>query len=243
MNTMTPKRTPPRPERRNSSPIARKQLTFADHHTSLSWEVLRITAEFVQGFEFLSNLERTVTIFGSARLQEGDRYYEIARELGRRLARARFTVVTGGGPGIMEAGNRGATEAGGHSVGLNIQLPTEQKLNDYVKEGMGFQYFFSRKFMLDYSALAYVYFPGGFGTLDELFTVLTLIQTGKSDGEVPVILIGVEYWQPLVSWIQDKMKSRGLIGPNDDMLLLLTDDLDEAMRCIRKAARRTNGGG
>jgi uncharacterized protein (TIGR00730 family) len=223
----------PRQERR--SPIERLQLTFADHHASLSWEVLRITAEFVQGFEFLSNLDRTVTIFGSARLPEDDRYYELARELGRRLARANYTVVTGGGPGIMEAGNRGATEAGGHSVGLNIQLPMEQKLNPYVKEGMGFQYFFSRKFMLDYSALAYVFFPGGFGTLDELFTILTLVQTGKSNGAVPIILIGREFWQPLLDWIVSTLASRRLIGPDDPGLLHVTDDLDEAMRLIRTA--------
>lgn len=211
------------------------QLTFADHHASLSWEVLRITAEFVQGFEFLSNLERTVTIFGSARLPENDPYYALARELGRRLAYANFTVVTGGGPGVMEAGNRGAIEAGGHSVGLNIQLPMEQKLNPYVKEGMGFQYFFSRKFMLDYSALAYVFFPGGYGTLDELFTILTLVQTGKSNGAVPIILIGREFWQPLLDWIAGKLAVRRLIGPDDLALLHLTDDLDEVMRLIRAA--------
>jgi hypothetical protein len=234
----------PQPERKSLiSPIERKQLTFADHRGSLSWEVLRITAEFVQGFEFLSNLQRTVTIFGSARLEESDRYYQLARELGCRLAQEKYTVVTGGGPGIMEAGNRGATDAGGHSVGLNIQLPMEQKLNDYVKEGMGFQYFFSRKFMLDYSALAYVYFPGGYGTLDELFTVLTLIQTGKSDGDVPVILIGVEFWQPLLKWIESAMKPRCLIGPDDVALIHLTDDLDEAMRLIRQVGDRVNGGG
>ncbi|BCX02788.1 MAG: cytokinin riboside 5'-monophosphate phosphoribohydrolase [Candidatus Roseilinea sp.] len=223
----------PRQERK--SPIRRMQLTFADHHASLSWEVLRITAEFVQGFEFLSNLERTVTIFGSARLPESDPYYALARELGRRLARANYTVVTGGGPGIMEAGNRGATETGGHSVGLNIQLPMEQKLNPYVKEGMGFQYFFSRKFMLDYSALAYVFFPGGYGTLDELFTILTLVQTGKSNGAVPIILIGREFWQPLLDWIAGMLAARRLIGSDDLALLHLTDDLDEAMRLIRAA--------
>ncbi|WP_169237504.1 LOG family protein [Candidatus Roseilinea sp. NK_OTU-006] len=211
------------------------QLTFADHHAGLAWEVLRITAEFVQGFEFLSNLERTVTIFGSARLTEKDVYYGLAQELGRRLARAHYTVVTGGGPGIMEAGNRGATEAGGHSVGLNIQLPTEQKLNPYVKEGMGFQYFFSRKFMLDYSALAYVFFPGGYGTLDELFTILTLVQTGKSNGAVPIILVGREFWQPLLDWITGALAARRLIGPDDPALLHLTDDLDEVMRLIRAA--------
>ncbi len=223
------------PRQERQSPIQRMQLTFADHHASLSWEVLRITAEFVQGFEFLSNLERTVTIFGSARLTEGDLYYGLARELGRRLARANYTVVTGGGPGIMEAGNRGATEAGGHSVGLNIQLPMEQKLNPYVKEGMGFQYFFSRKFMLDYSALAYVFFPGGYGTLDELFTILTLVQTGKANGAVPIILIGREFWQPLLDWITSALAARRLIGPDDLALLHLTDDLDEVMRLIRAA--------
>ncbi|GIV84336.1 MAG: cytokinin riboside 5'-monophosphate phosphoribohydrolase [Candidatus Roseilinea sp.] len=223
----------PRQERK--SPIQRMQLAFADHHAGLAWEVLRIAAEFVQGFEFLSNLERTVTIFGSARLTEKDFYYGLAQELGRRLAQAHYTVVTGGGPGIMEAGNRGATEAGGHSVGLNIQLPTEQKLNPYVKEGMGFQYFFSRKFMLDYSALAYVFFPGGYGTLDELFTILTLVQTGKSNGAVPIILVGREFWQPLLDWITGALAARRLIGPDDPVLLHLTDDLDEVMRLIRAA--------
>jgi hypothetical protein len=238
---MTTSKSAPRPERR--SPIEQKQLTFADRQHSMSWEVLRITAEFIQGFEFLSNLERTVTIFGSARLREGDRYYELARELGRKLVGENYTVVTGGGPGIMEAGNRGATEGGGHSVGLNIQLPMEQKLNDYVKEGMGFQYFFSRKFMLDYSALAYVYFPGGFGTLDELFTVLTLIQTGKSDGDVPVILIGAEFWAPLVDWVIHTLQARRLISAHDTTLLHVTDDLDEAIRLVKTAGDRVNGGG
>ncbi len=191
----------------HKSPIERKQLTFTDQHTNFAWETLRITSEFVQGFEFLSNLQRTVTIFGSARMREGDTYYEIAREFGSRLAKADYTVVTGGGPGIMEAGNRGATEAGGHSVGLNIQLPMEQKFNPYVKEGVGFQYFFSRKFMLDYSALAYVFFPGGFGTLDELFTIVTLIQTGKADAEVPIILVGREFW-PAVARLDSQLAAR-----------------------------------
>lgn len=238
---MSTSKSAPRQERR--SPIEQKQLTFADRQHSMSWEVLRITAEFIQGFEFLSNLGRTVTIFGSARLREGDRYYDLARELGRKLVQENYTVVTGGGPGIMEAGNRGATEGGGHSVGLNIQLPMEQKLNDYVKEGMGFQYFFSRKFMLDYSALAYVYFPGGFGTLDELFTVLTLIQTGKSDGDVPVILIGTEFWAPLMDWVINTLQARKLISPHDATLLHVTDDLDEAIRLVKTAGERVNGGG
>jgi uncharacterized protein (TIGR00730 family) len=225
------------------SPIEQKQLTFTDHRTNFAWETLRITSEFVQGFEFLSNLQRTVTLFGSARMREGDKYYELAREFGHKLAKANYTVVTGGGPGIMEAGNRGAVEAGGHSVGLNIQLPMEQKFNPYVKEGVGFQYFFSRKFMLDYSALAYIFFPGGFGTLDELFTIVTLIQTGKTDAEVPVILVGVEFWQKLIDWIHDTLLERELISHKDLLLLHMTDDLDEAMNIVMKAGDRVNGGG
>jgi hypothetical protein len=225
------------------SPIEQKQLTFTDHRTNFAWETLRITSEFVQGFEFLSNLQRTVTLFGSARMKEGEMYYEMARQFGQMLSKANYTVVTGGGPGIMEAGNRGATEAGGMSVGLNIQLPMEQKFNPYVKEGVGFQYFFSRKFMLDYSALAYVFFPGGFGTLDELFTIITLIQTGKSDAEVPLILIGREFWQPLLDWIHSTLLDRNLISKGDMQLLRVTDDLDEAMALVNAAGDRVNGGG
>jgi len=176
-------------------------MTFAEREAGFSWQVLRIMAEFVDGFDFLTRLRRTVTFFGSARVSESDTYYQLARSLGKRLAEEQYTVVTGGGPGIMEAGNRGASEGGGLSVGLNIELPLEQRLNTYVKQGMGFHYFFSRKFMLDYSAMAYVYFPGGYGTLDELFTVLTLVQTGISDVAVPIILMGSEYWAPLTEWL------------------------------------------
>ncbi|MBI1800016.1 MAG: TIGR00730 family Rossman fold protein [Chloroflexi bacterium] len=226
------------------SPVRRKQMTFGGGDGELSWQVLRIMSEFVDGFEFLSQLERTVTFFGSARLTEDNRYYQTARELGRRLAAEKFVVVTGGGPGIMEAGNRGASEGGGLSVGLNIELPMEQTLNPYVKQGMGFHFFFSRKFMLDYSALAYVYFPGGYGTLDELFTVLTLIQTGKADRFVPVILIGTDYWTPLAAWVKATLLEQyGLIAPADLNILTLTDDLDEAMRLIRHACDRVEHGG
>ena len=223
--------------------LEQKHLTFADHNGGMSWQVLRIMAEFVDGFEFLSNLQKPVTIFGSARIKEGDPYSAVARQLGTRLAKAGYTTVTGGGPGIMEAGNRGATEEGGLSVGLNIELPMEQSFNPYVRQGMGFHYFFSRKFMLDYSALAYVYMPGGFGTLDELFTVLTLIQTGKSDASVPVILIGVDFWQPLMNWITGSLLTRGLISADDPALLRVTDDLDEVMRLVQAAGERVAGGG
>ena len=225
------------------SPIERKQLTFAEREASFSWQVLRILAEFVDGFEFLSKLRRSVTFFGSARLSADDPYYQLARELARRLAEEQFTIVTGGGPGIMEAGNRGAVEGGGLSVGLNIELPLEQQFNPWVKQGMGFHYFFSRKFMLDYSAMAYVYFPGGYGTLDELFTVLTLIQTGKTDRGVPVILMGEDYWTPLTRWMKEQLLARRLVAPDDLDIWHCTDDIEEAVQVIRRAGERMDGGG
>jgi uncharacterized protein (TIGR00730 family) len=220
--------------------IMRKRMTYADHEAELSWRVFRIMSEFVDGFDFLSKLHRTVTIFGSARLREGDPYYELARELAQQLASEKFTVVTGGGPGIMEAGNRGATEGGGLSVGLNIELPLEQQFNSFVRQGMGFHYFFSRKFMLDFSALAYVYFPGGYGTLDELFTVLTLIQTGKADRSVPVILMGKSFWGPLAEWIRTGLYEKfHTINVDDLDLIHITDRIDEAMEFIREAWKDT----
>ncbi len=223
---------------RGKSPIEHKQFTFDHHEASMSWEVLKIMAEFVDGFDLLAGIDRAVTFFGSARTKESDPYYQIARDLAAKLVKENYAVVTGGGPGIMEAGNRGASEAGGMSVGLNIQLPHEQGSNKYVKIGKGFRYFFSRKFMLDYSAMAYVFFPGGFGTLDELFTIITLIQTGKSDGDVPVILIGTEFWQPLLNWVHGSLRERGLVSPHDPALLRVTDDLDEAIRLINAAGNR-----
>jgi uncharacterized protein (TIGR00730 family) len=224
--------TRPRPK----SPIERKLMTFDDHGGEFSWRIFRIMSEVVDGFEFLSKLERTVTIFGSARLPETDPYYLKATAFARRLAEENFTVVTGGGPGIMEAANRGAVEGNGLSVGLNIELPLEQEFNSYVKQGLGFHFFFSRKFMLDYSALAYVYFPGGYGTLDELFTVLTLIQTGKAERIVPVVLFGKAFWQPLCDWMEQELAaSRKLIAQEDLAIWHLTDDVEEAMDIICKA--------
>ena len=206
---------------------------LSDFEHSPSWRILRIMSEFVEGFTFLANIERSVTIFGSARVGDDNPYYQQARELGRRLAARGYTVVTGGGPGIMQAGNQGACEAGGQSIGLNIQLPREQRINPYVTEGMAFHYFFSRKVMLDFSAEAYVFFPGGFGTLDEFFELVTLVQTGKVDRMAPIIIVGSDYWQPLVAWIEDTLLTKfGTIAPEDMTIWTLTDDIDEVVRLI-----------
>ncbi len=227
-----------RPPRNGAKPsdkaaIVRQKMTFGDQDGSLSWRVFRIMSEYVDGFEFLSKLEHTVTFFGSARLPEESVYYQKARELAFRLAKKGYTIVTGGGPDIMEAGNRGAAEADGKSVGLNIELPLEQEFNPYVKQGIGFHYFMSRKFMLDYSALAYVFFPGGFGTLDELFTISTLIQTGKADRDVPVVLIGSEFWTPLFNWMREGHVGQWrTVAVADLEIWKLTDNLDEAAEWI-----------
>ena len=204
-----------------------------DYDNNPSWRVFRIMSEFVEGFSFLANIQKSVTMFGSARLKEDHPYYQLARQLGRRLAEEGYTIVTGGGPGIMQAGNQGATEGGGNSVGLNIQLPMEQRSNPYVKLGMSFNYFFSRKTMLDFSAEAYVFFPGGYGTLDEFFELITLVQTGKMDNHVPILVMGREFWEPLADWMQTTMVDRlQTIAPDDLKLWTITDDVEEAVRII-----------
>ena len=190
------------------------------------WRILRITAEFVEGFHGLANIPRAVSIFGSARVEESDPTYAAARELSGRLAKAGFAVITGGGPGIMEAANRGCQEAGGVSIGCNIELPFEQRMNDYVDLGIDFTYFFARKVMFVKYAEGFVVFPGGFGTLDELFEALTLIQTGKVD-HFPVALFGTDYWQPLVGWMKDRLLEEGKISPEDLEYFFVTDDTQE----------------
>ena len=201
------------------------------------WRSLRILAEFVEGFDALAAVGKAVTIFGSARTHEGDPYYAQARELGANLAREGFAVITGGGPGIMEAANRGCHEAGGLSIGCNIELPHEQAVNQYVDLGVEFRYFFARKVMFVKYADAFAIFPGGFGTLDELFESLTLIQTGKIR-HFPVVLIGTEYWAGLLDWMRREPIGHGNIAPEDLDLLYCTDDMEEACRMLTSGSTR-----
>jgi uncharacterized protein (TIGR00730 family) len=200
------------------------------------WRVLRIQSEFVEGFGLLAELPRAVTVFGSARTSRESADYEQARTLGAALAGAGFAVITGGGPGAMEAVNRGCQEAGGLSVGLGIELPFEQHLNDWVDLGLNFRYFFARKTMFVKYAQAFVILPGGFGTLDELFEALTLVQTGKVT-RFPVVLVGTGYWQGLLDWVRDVVVPSGRISPKDLELLHLTDDLDEVVEVILESHR------
>jgi hypothetical protein len=197
------------------------------------WRVLRIQAEFVDGFDALATLGPAVTVFGSARIQEGSDTYELARAIGRRLAEAGFAVITGGGPGVMEAANRGCQEGGGISVGCNVELPHEQSLNPYVDLGVDFRYFFARKTMFVKYADAFVILPGGVGTLDELFEALTLIQTGKIE-HFPVILVGREYWSGLIDWMRRVQLPAGTIDADDLRLFHVTDDPDHVLRLIRE---------
>lgn len=195
-------------------------------------------AEFVEGFEFLAPLRKEVTFFGSARLPEHNIWYQEAQKLGRLLAESGFTVITGGGPGIMEAGNRGAYEGGGESVGLDIELPQEQRRNPYVKKGIGFHYFFTRKVMLSASAQAYIFFPGGFGTLDEFFEMTTLIQTKKMES-VPVVCVGRDYWDPLDEWIRVKLLSEyATVSSRDREVYTIVDSAQEAFELVKDSKER-----
>jgi uncharacterized protein (TIGR00730 family) len=200
------------------------------------WRALRILSEFVEGFDALAEIGPAVTVFGSARTAAGHPTYELARRVGRLLAQAGYAVITGGGPGVMEAANRGCREGGGMSVGCNIELPHEQALNPYVDLGIDFRYFFARKTMFVKYADAFVIMPGGFGTMDELFESLTLIQTGKIR-HFPVILVGIDYWRGLLDWARDVMLPEGTITAADLALLKLTDDPDEVLRLVGESGR------
>jgi uncharacterized protein (TIGR00730 family) len=208
------------------------------------WRVLRIQSEFVEGFGLLAELPRAVSVFGSARTPRDHPHYAAGVAIGTALAQAGYAVITGGGPGAMEAANRGASEAGGLSVGLGIELPFEQDLNEWVDVGIAFRYFFVRKTMFVKYAQAFVILPGGFGTLDELFEALTLVQTRKVT-RFPVILFGSDYWAGLLTWIRTTLAETGTINAADLDLITVTDDIGEVMSVIQAAdaARRSGDGG
>jgi len=212
-----------------------------DFRQSLHWRVFRIIAEFIDGWQFLADFKNTISFFGSARFKQGDRWYEEAKQLGSMLAKAGFGVVTGGGPGIMQAGNKGATEGGGDSIGLNIKLLAEQRINPYVKESLAFHYFFVRKLMLSYAARAYVFFPGGLGTLDEAFEILTLIQTKKISDKIPVVLVGKEFWEPIHRWLFEEMYTKmHTIDGADMKLYTIVDSAEEAFEIVKNAPERAD---
>jgi len=205
------------------------------------WRIFRIMSEFVEGFEAMSTIGPAVSVFGSARTRRNDPYYAKARKLGRMLARAGLATITGGGPGIMEAANRGAKEAGGKSVGLNITLPHEQKANPYANVPITFHYFFARLMMFVKYASSFICFPGGFGTLHEFYNSMTLIQTGKAE-RFPVVLIGSEFWDGHIAWIRKQMLETDMpfISPEDMDLFTITDDLDKALAIVKEAVAESH---
>jgi uncharacterized protein (TIGR00730 family) len=208
-------------------PVLTEDFTVSD-----TWRVLRIQSEIVSGFDELAHIGKAVAVFGSARTPENNRYYQLARKTASCLAEAGLAVITGGGPGIMQAANQGAKEAGGLSIGCNIELPFEQESNPYLDINIEFRYFFVRKLMLVKYALGFVIFPGGLGTIDELYEALTLIQTGKIE-RFPVVVMGSEYWADLLKWMKEKMLGEGMISPEDLDLLTVTDDPEEAVKIIK----------
>jgi uncharacterized protein (TIGR00730 family) len=215
----------------------KRSLLLKDLKKESGERMLRIDRDFTNGFDTITRYHDTVTIFGSARFDENHHYYKFARDVGAMLATEGYTVITGGGGGVMEAGNRGAFENGGQSIGFNIQLPMEQHLNPYTTESVQFRYFFSRKVMMAFATEALICFPGGFGTLDELFEVLTLVQTGKVP-PAPIILVGAEFWDPLDHFIH-KHLLEGLhaITPGDEKLYTITDDLEVIKQILNKRER------
>lgn len=204
------------------------------------WRVMRIQAEFVEGFGTLAELGPAIGVFGSARTPKGSPLWQAGVEIGRALAEAGFAAITGGGPGIMEAVNKGAAQAGGVSVGLGIELPFEQSLNKHVTLGINFRYFFARKVMFLKYSRGFVVMPGGFGTFDELFEALTLVQTRKVTG-FPIVLYGTEFWQPLLGWVRETVLAGGYVSEVDLDLVTVTDSVDEVIRAVT-AARPANSG-
>lgn len=204
-----------------------------DYMLGEPWRVMRIMGEFVEGFESLSDVTRAVSMFGSHRLSEGSQWYDLARETAHQFALADWTIMTGGGPGIMEAANRGAADGDALSIGLSIELPEEESHNSYVNRGINFRYFFVRKTMLVKYSSAFVFFPGGYGTLDELFEALTLIQTGKIH-DFPVVLMGAAFWGGLIEWLRRELVGGGTIGAADLDLCYITDDPKQALEYVTR---------
>lgn len=236
---------PERPDRPNPPHITADEQLFATPveaarreftHTD-PWRVLRIISEFVEGFDELADVRFAVTIFGSSRARADDPQYELATRVARGLGEVGFAVITGAGPGIMEAANRGARDAGALSIGLNIELPHEQGANAYLDRVINFRFFFVRKTMLVKYSSAFVFFPGGYGTLDELFESLTLIQTGKVR-DTPVILVGRAFWEPLIRWLDDYLAATDKIEAPDLEIFHVTDDPDEVVRLVMEARQR-----
>lgn len=220
------------PTQKDPTTLPKEYITKESVQQETEDRVTRVDAELSKGFEIADKYTNTVSIFGSARFTEENEHYQKARDISSALAKAGFTTVTGGGGGIMEAGNRGAFEAGGKTLGFNIKLPHEQILNEYTTEAMPFRYFFTRKVILAYGAMGYIYFPGGFGTLDEFFEILTLVQTRKIPA-APIILVGREYWTGLDDFIkQHLLDGDKTISPGDNNLYKITDDVDEIIETI-----------
>lgn len=210
-----------------------------DYEHNPSWRIFRIMAEFVDGFNFITKFPKSVAFFGSARFSEQDEHYRSAQKLARLLAKAGYAIISGGGPGIMEAANKGAVEGKGESIGLNIQLPFEQRMNPYVKKAAAFNYFFTRKVMLAFSANAFVFFPGGYGTLDEAFEIITLRQTHKINPRIPIILVGLDYWEPLTRWLRENAHGKHhTINEEELKLWELVETPEQAFAIIKKADGR-----
>ncbi len=220
--------------------MRRVQIKKNDFTQEETWRVFRIMAEFVEGFETLSKVGRAVSFFGSSRLKQEDKYYRIATQAAYLLSKEGYAIITGGGLGIMEAANKGARKAGGKSIGLNILIPREQKPNKYIDLLLEFHYFFCRKVMFLKYAKAFVIFPGGFGTLDELFESLNLIQTQRV-GKFPVVLVGREYWKGLVSWLKGKVLERCCISRSDLAIFTIVDTPDKAVSTIKNFYRPARG--
>lgn len=217
---------------------ADRSSSVPNNMNEITWRIFRIMAEFVDGFQFLSTSRKEITVFGSARIAPGTKWYDEAVKFGELVGKNKFTMITGGGPGIMEAANKGTFTTGGESLGLNIQLPMEQRANKYITRGKGFHYFFTRKVMLSASAQAYVFFPGGFGTLNELTEMVMLIQTGKMQ-KIPIVLIGKEFWAPFIEWMEHEfVKQFKTIDAKDMKIMQLVDSAEEAWNIVKKSKER-----